>query len=130
GAADGSAESDLAAVLDLYGRVRSGQKVLFDKENRNIEFLLLAGIVAVRDRVPPLRNFLRKLGAALRGKPLTAAEKVSEQVLVVRNRVYERVFDKHWIRANMPGAEARRQHAAFRRGLLYAAGLAFAVFAV
>ena len=130
GEADGKSESELAAVLDLYGRVRSGQMVLFDKENRNIEFLLLAGIVAVCDRVPPLRNFLRKLGAMLRGKPLTGAERVSEQVLVVRNRVYERVFDKHWIRAHMPGAEARRQRAAFRRGLLYAAGLAFAVLAV
>ena len=130
GAADTRAEGELAAVLDLYGRVRSGQLVLFDKENRNIEFLLLAGIVKVRDRVPPLRNFLRKLGAMLRGKPLTGAEKVSEQVLVVRNRVYERVFDKHWIRANMPDAEARRQRAAFYRGLLMAAGLALAVFAV
>jgi WD40 repeat protein len=130
GDADRKSEGELAAVLDLYGRVRSGQMVLFDKENRNIEFLLLAGIVAVCDRVPPLRNFLRKLGAMLRGKPLTGAEKVSEQVLVVRNRVYERVFDKHWIRAHMPGAEARRQRAAFRRGLLYAAGLAFAVLAV
>ncbi|MGD0482487.1 MAG: AAA-like domain-containing protein [Terracidiphilus sp.] len=130
GEADGKSESELAAVLDLYARVRSGQMVLFDKENRNIEFLLLAGIVAVRDRVPPLRNFLRKLGAMLRGKPLTGAEKVSEQVLVVRNRVYERVFDKHWIRTHMPGAEARRQRAAFYRGLLMAAGLAVAVFAV
>ena len=130
GEPDGKSESELAAVLDLYGRVRSGKLVLFDKENRNIEFLLLAGIVAVRDRVPPLRNFLRKLGHLLRGKPLTGAEKVSEQVLVVRNRVYERVFDRHWIHAHMPGAEARRQRAAFRRGLLFAAGLAFAVLTV
>jgi WD40 repeat protein len=130
GAADTSAEGELAAVLDLYRRVRAGKMVLFDKENRNIEFLLLAGIVAVRDRVPPLRNFLRKIGHMLRGKPLTGAEKVSEQVLVVRNRVYERVFDRHWIRANMPDAEARRQRAAFFRGLLLAAGGALAVFAV
>jgi WD40 repeat protein len=129
-APDRSSDGELAAVLDLYGRVRSGKLVLFDKENRNIEFLLLAGIVAVRDRVPPLRNFLRKLAAALRGKPLTAAEKISEEVLVVRNRVYERVFDKHWIRAHMPDAEARRQRAAFLRGLLYAAGLAFAIVAI
>ena len=130
GAAETSAEGELAAVLDLYGRVRSGQIVHFDRGNRNIEFLLLAGIVAVRDRVPPVRNFLRKLGAVLRGKPLTGAENVSEQILVVRNRVYERVFDKHWIRANMPDAEARRQRAAFRRGLLLATGLAIAAFAV
>jgi WD40 repeat protein len=130
GEADRKSEGELAAVLDLYGRVRSGKTVLFDKENRNIEFLLLAGIVTVRDHVPPLRNFLRKLGAALRGKPLTGAEKVSEQVLVVRNRVYERVFDKHWIRAHMPGAEARRQRAAFRRGVLLAAGLAVVVLTI
>jgi WD40 repeat protein len=130
GEAERSSEGELAAVLDLYGRVRSGKMVLFDKENRNVEFLLLAGIVTVRDHVPPLRNFLHKLGAALRGNPLTGAEKVSEQVLVVRNRVYERVFDKHWIHAHMPGAEARRQHAAFRRGFLMSAAVALAVFAV
>jgi WD40 repeat protein len=129
-AAERNSEGELATVLDLYGRVRAGKVVLFDKENRNIEFLLLAGVVAVRDRVPPVRNFLRKLGALLRGKPLTSAEKVSEQVLVVRNRVYERVFDKHWIRAHMPGAEARRQRAAFRRGLLLAAGVAVIVFTI
>lgn len=127
---DRNPERDLAAVLDLYRRVRSGELVLFDKENRDIEFLLLAGIVAVRDRVPPLRNFLRKLSAALHGKPLTGAEKVSEQILAVRNRVYERVFDKHWIRAHMPGAEARRQRAAFRRGLLMAAGIAVVVLTI
>ena len=130
GEPDKNPDGELAAVLDLYGRVRSGRMVLFDKENRNIEFQLLAGIVTVRDRVPPVRNFLRKLGAALRGKPLTGAEKISEQILVVRNRVYERVFDRHWIRTNMPAAEARRQRAAFYRGLMYAAGLALVVFAV
>lgn len=130
GEASSSPEGELAAVLDLYRRVRSGKMVLFDKENRNIEFLMLAGIVTVRDRVPRARNFLRKLSAALHGKPLTGAEKISEQVLVVRNRVYERVFDKHWIRANMPEAEARRQRAAFWRGLLFATGLAFVVFAI
>ncbi|MGA1981842.1 MAG: AAA-like domain-containing protein [Acidobacteriaceae bacterium] len=124
---DKETDGELAAVLDLYGRIRAGKPVLFDKENRLIEFLLLAGIVTVHDRVPVLHNFFRKLGAVLHGQPLTGAERVSEQVLVVRNRVYERVFDKHWIRAHMPGAELRRQRAAFRRGLLRASGVAIAV---
>src|SRR5206468_3878327 len=37
--------------------------------------------------------------------------------LVVRNRMYAQVFDRAWIRENMPGAELRRQRVAYRRGL-------------
>src|SRR5207245_8325495 len=43
--------------------------------------------------------------------------------LRVRNRIYETVFDRSWVRANMPGAELRRQLAAYRLGLLRAAGV-------
>jgi len=44
--------------------------------------------------------------------------------------LYARVFDKVWVRENMPDAELRRQRAAFRRGLLQAAGVAAVVVAV
>jgi multidrug efflux pump subunit AcrA (membrane-fusion protein) len=43
--------------------------------------------------------------------------------LRVRNRIYERVFDREWVKANMPDAELRRQRAAYRRGLLRATAI-------
>src|SRR5205085_12022825 len=44
--------------------------------------------------------------------------------LVVRNRIYARVFDRGWVAQHMPDAELRRQKTAFRRGLLRAASVA------
>jgi PEGA domain len=38
-------------------------------------------------------------------------------VLKARNRIYNKVFDDDWVNANMPGAEIRRQRAAYKRGL-------------
>ena len=47
--------------------------------------------------------------------------------LVVRNRIYHRVFDRAWVTQHMPDAELRRQRSAYRRGLLRATGLAAVV---
>src|SRR5262249_9491729 len=44
--------------------------------------------------------------------------------LRVRNRIYARVFDAGWVAMRMPGAELRRQRAAYRRGVLRTAGAA------
>jgi WD40 repeat protein len=49
---------------------------------------------------------------------------------VERNRIYERVFDRQWVRANMPDAEVRRQRAAFIKGVIRTAGLAVVVVAI
>ena len=45
---------------------------------------------------------------------------MAEGCLRVRNRIYERVFDREWVTQHMPDAELRRQRAAYRRGLLRA----------
>src|SRR6185503_20125018 len=45
----------------------------------------------------------------------------------VRNRIYGSVFDQDWVLANIPDAEARRQRAAFRRGLLRGSAVVGAV---
>lgn len=79
---------DLAALLDLYGRLRSGRAVE-DQPSRIVELLRLAGMVRATD------GHLR-----------------------VRNRIYAQVFDRAWIARHLPDAEARRQRAAFRRGAL------------
>src|SRR6185436_2642152 len=50
--------------------------------------------------------------------------RISEGYLYVRNRIYYHVFDRQWVKENMPNAELRRQHAAYRKGLIRAAIIA------
>jgi WD40 repeat protein len=50
--------------------------------------------------------------------------------LLVRNRIYARVFDGRWIEEHLPGAELRRQKEAVRRGRLQAGGIAAVVLLV
>jgi hypothetical protein len=81
-------EVDTPSLLTLYDKVRSGKRVIDDQTNRLVTILRLSGVTRVHD-----------------GR------------LMVRNRVYERVFDRQWIQSNMPGAEMRRQRAAYIRGI-------------
>ena len=67
-------------LLDLYGRVRRSRRVPDDETNPLVSVLRLSGIT-----------------------------RVVEGLLEVRNRIYERVFDREWVEANMPDAEKRRQ---------------------
>ncbi len=93
-------EVDRASLLDLYSHIRAGKVVPDDDANRLIDVLRLSGLVSVR-----------------------------ADHLAVRNEIYKRVFDPRWIRVNMPDAELRRQREAFRKGVLRAAAIAFAVIA-
>jgi WD40 repeat protein len=88
-------EVNRAELLDLYNQIRAGKKVPDDDANTHIDTLRLAGLVTV-----------------------------SDGLLVVRNRIYAKVFDQHWIRLNMPDAELRRQRRAFRKGMAIAAAIA------
>jgi hypothetical protein len=87
-------ETDVAGLLLLYGKVRNGGKVRDEETKPLVTVLRLAGIVCVR-------------GGYLR----------------VRNRIYAEVFDKAWVIANLPGAELRRQRAAYIRGFTIAGGV-------
>ena len=98
---DDSAAADLAGLLDLYGRVRAGKRVPADDTNQLVGILRLAGIVRLVDGV-----------------------------LRVRNRIYERVFDREWVQAHMPDSEIRRQRAAYRKGVLRSALVGSAVVAL
>jgi hypothetical protein len=80
---------DAAGILNLYARIRRGKRVRDDEPNPILSTMRLSGIVRSH------RGDLR-----------------------VRNRLYFRAFDEQWIRSNTPLDEARRQRAAFRRGLL------------
>src|SRR5438067_1575022 len=88
-------EVDSTSLLTLYEKIWSGKRVLNDETNPLIAVLRLSGIT-------------RSHSGALR----------------VRNRVYRQIFDRSWVQANLPGAELRRQRAAYVRGLKLASALA------
>ncbi len=94
-------EVDLASLLDVYLRVRTGKRVRDDDTNALVGVLRLSGIVRVR-----------------------------HGVLRVRNRIYERVFSPQWVQTHMPDAETRRQRTAYRRGIARASGVYGALLAV
>jgi WD40 repeat protein len=94
-------EADRTALLDLYRRVWERRRVRDDDTN-------------------PLCGLLKLAGAV----------RAAEGYLGVRNRIYQRVFDRAWVTAHMPGAEVRRQKAAYRRGLARASAVASLVLAL
>jgi len=92
-------EEHRAAILDLYRQVWSRRKRVADDEtNRLVAVLNLSGITR-----------------SVNGE------------LLVRNRIYERVFDRAWIEQNMPDAELRRQRQAYRSGMLRSSAIAAVV---
>lgn len=88
-------------LLSLYERTWIGKRVLDDEANRVASLLKLSGIV-------------QSDGAQLQ----------------VRNRIYRNVFDRRWIRENMPGQELRRQRSAYWGGVLRTTCLSLAVVAI
>jgi len=50
--------------------------------------------------------------------------------LVLRNRLYAKLFDRRWIEANLPGAEVRRQREAARRAALKLGSVSLAIIVV
>src|SRR6185369_11154270 len=77
-------EINLASLLTLYHQVLRGKPVADDAANPLVALLRLSGIT-------------RRANGHLQ----------------VRNRIYHRVFNEHWVTENMPDAELRRQRAAF-----------------
>jgi WD40 repeat protein len=94
-------EVDLAGLLSLYADAQRRKRVRYEESDPFISVLRLSGVARVVDGT-----------------------------LRVRNRIYERVFDQAWIREHMPDAEARRQRAAFLRGVRRTLAVAAAVVAV
>lgn len=94
-------DADITELLNLYARVRRNKTVAADDSQ-------------------PLPGLLRLSG-------ITRAENGR---LRVRNRIYDRVFNNAWVKANLPGAELRRQRAAFRRGVLRTTAVAAVILAI
>lgn len=76
-----------ADVLSTYLNVLEGKRVVDDESNRVVVILKLSGIV-----------------------------KSDGRFLLVRNRIYEHVFDRTWIEEHMPEQELRRQRHSYLRG--------------
>lgn len=86
-------EQELTPLLNLYTRIWKKEPVrAFRKEGG----------------VDPLLNALR----------LSGITRVEDGALVVRNRIYERVFDQNWVLANLPPDEVLRRQRVFRRKMI------------
>jgi WD40 repeat protein len=94
-------EEQRVGLLTLYAKVLSGKSVLDSDTVAYVSELKLAGIVQ-----------------AVGGQ------------LAVRNRIPPPGVYRAWISENMPGAELRRQRAAYRRGLVRAGAVASAIVGV
>ncbi|MGE0883455.1 MAG: AAA-like domain-containing protein [Blastocatellales bacterium] len=94
-------EVEVAGLLTLYDKVHSGKRVADDETNSLVTALHLSGITRHHD------GYLK-----------------------VRNRIYERVFDRDWIKEHMPDAELRRQRMAYRRGIIRTSAIAAVIVAV
>lgn len=92
-------EADSASLLSLYDKVRAGKSMPDEETNPLVGILRLSGIVRVADGF-----------------------------LLIRNRIYARVFDRRWVLSTMPNQELRRQKEAFRKGILR--GIAYATILV
>ncbi|MBC8142093.1 MAG: AAA-like domain-containing protein, partial [Armatimonadetes bacterium] len=96
-------EFPLADILDFYGKLRGGKRMKDDETNPLCGLLRLSGIAAVEE---------------------------STDLLRLRNRIYETVFDGAWVRKNMPDAEVQRQKQAAWGAMMQVGSVAAAVIAV
>jgi WD40 repeat protein len=94
-------EVDLHDLLGLYEQILRRKRAADDETNPLVVILRLSGVT-------------RSVGGDL----------------VVRNRIYARVFDRRWVEAHTDEAEVRRQRAAYRRGLRRAAAVAALVLLI
>src|SRR5438067_705073 len=88
-------EVDAISLLTLYANIWSGKRVRDDETDPLISVLRLSGIT-----------------------------RSHSGTVEVRNRVYRHTFDREWVQTNLPGAEVRRQRAAYLRGLKLAMAIA------
>ena len=94
-------EVDLGGLLAIYRKVREGKKIQYDPTNPLIEVLRLSGIV-----------------------------RVLEGNLVLRNQIYQAVFDNQWIDKSMPNAELRRIRAARNKAVLVTLSIALPIILI
>jgi WD40 repeat protein len=87
-----SGQEDVLEILDVYGRMLRGERIPYVDTSVACIELVLSGIA-----------------------------RVANGSLVPRNRIFSQVFNRAWLRANLPDAEVRRQRRAYRQGALRSA---------
>ncbi|MHB8636712.1 MAG: AAA-like domain-containing protein [Fimbriimonadaceae bacterium] len=101
GDAEGEPEKFRADLLSAYERAWKGKPLADDESNRVAALLKLSGLMR-----PDGNN------------------------LVIRNRIYRHVFDRTWVRENMPGQELRRQRRSYWLGVVRTAVIGALVISV
>ncbi len=94
-------DGERADTLSLYEKLLKGQDVHDDESNPSAARIKMSGV------------------SRLEGGHLK-----------IRNRIYQEVFSRGWIRENMPGQELRRQRRAFWKGALRTAAISATVVAI
>jgi len=126
----------IVARMFFTTEARQRQPNLLDISRRILE-AQVEGVMPEEARVQMLSAYLQ----VLRGRRLLVNDSewrlatlrlcgaVAEEggTLVPRNRIYRRVFDEKWVRANQPDEERRRQRAAARRAVFWTGLLSAAV---
>jgi hypothetical protein len=103
---DGHPEKFRSNILSTY------EKVLHGRTGRGSR---------IKDLESDRASVILKLSGLLRSE---------RGCLVVRNRIYTKVFDRAWIHVNMPGQEVIRQKQSFRRGVVRGVALTAAATAL
>ncbi len=103
GYADGDDVDEFRAnILSAYHKALTGKEQLVDDESNRVTAVL-------------------KLSGLMRSEG---------KQLFVRNRIYEHVFGKEWIKENMPEQEVRRQQSAYTRGIIRTALVAATIIGI
>lgn len=122
-----------AAVDSCCARLFFGHAA-WDRDS-NLAFVRERVLRALRPEVHPDEvrlNILERYDRALAGRPapddpgdpycgmlrLSGIVRSEGGRLTPRNRIYAHVFNRRWVTEHLPGAELRRQAAAFKRGVI------------
>ena len=81
-----------------------------------IDWVMKINGVSFRHAVEILREGIVPLAAGI----VKQSTQTKTKRAIIRNRIYDQVFDTRWIRAHMPDAEIRRQRMALRQGFVRA----------
>lgn len=92
---------DASELLSLYIKVRSRKRLKIDQADPLVSVLLLTGIV-----------------------------RLQKNCLLVRNRIYELVFDRQWVKDNLPTAAKARWTTNLKHGIATVASVAFLLFVI
>ena len=112
-------------LTDVANRLLQPRPGTTAEEHRAAALTLYRNLLRSKTGIPD--DETDALAALLKLSGITRSEKGR---LLIRNRIYARVFDQAWITENLPDAELRRQREAYRKGVLRTGAASAGVVAV